>query len=68
MATMQEIKDKAKARRAEMLKEFNESGEPNFRKFALKQRENGSTLTTVRYWQMLSKAKKEADENCTAEN
>lgn len=60
MAKMQEIKDKAKARRAELYKEYQESGAKNYRQFALGKKDDGSGLTVVRYWQMLSKAAKEA--------
>lgn len=60
MATMQEVKDKAKARRSELYAEYLASGEKNYRQFALKKKEGGEGMTVVRYWQMLSKAAKEA--------
>lgn len=54
---MQEIKDTAKDRRKKFYEEFKASGAKNFRQFA----KSKGDLTVVRYWQMLSKAEKEAN-------
>lgn len=57
MAKMNEIVNKAKARRAEILKDFENSGEKSYRKYALMK----GDMTVVRYWQILRKAKKETE-------